>query len=130
MQLSSVELKRISKSIKYCCFLLCYHQATCTEKLNEMERMHVLSYGDFAQIYHILCVLTTVGILVWCLYMYDLDEDTSQVDFKRYHETEDDLYPSLTLCLKDPFDDSKLKQIPKLKSRLKTIKTKTDRGRN
>ena len=38
------------------------------------------------------------GINPRCLYQYSLNEDVSQVTFKEFHQTEKDIYPSLTLC--------------------------------
>lgn len=70
--------------------------------------MQALTYKDFNHIFNVLCILATIALVGWCLYAYNLNEDTSQVDFKRYHTSDMDLYPSLTLCLSDPFDNDKL----------------------
>lgn len=73
--------------------------------------MQPLTFKHFNQIFDVVCILTTIGLVSWCLYAYNLNEDTSMVDFKMYHTSEVDLYPSLTLCLSDPFDNDKLKEI-------------------
>ena len=37
------------------------------------------------------------------LWVY-LDKDVSNIMLRKFHETEDDIHPSITLCRKDPFD--------------------------
>ena len=45
-----------------------------------------------------ICTLATICFICYCLYQYSLNEDVSQVTFKEFHQTEKDIYPSLTLC--------------------------------
>ena len=39
----------------------------------------------------------------WCIYQYFLDEDLTQVNFKRFHEKKEDIYPSISLCFLNPY---------------------------
>ena len=42
------------------------------------------------------------------MYMFSLNEDTSLVEYKRYYEDNADVFPTLSLCFKNPFSDEKL----------------------
>lgn len=47
------------------------------------------------------CVLSTIISIIYCVYQYALNEDSSVISFKKYHETENDIYPAITLCFSD-----------------------------
>lgn len=51
-----------------------------------------------------VCVLCAVGFTSYCFYQYKKDEDASSIRFKKYHEYEENVYPSLTLCFADYLD--------------------------
>ena len=38
-----------------------------------------------------------------CIYEFNLNNDIAQINYKTFHETPDDIYPSITLCVKMPF---------------------------
>ena len=62
------------------------------------------------QIYHVTCVLTTIGLVSWCYYEYSLNEDATQIHNRKFHKTAEDIYPSTTICLMSPFKEEKLKE--------------------
>ena len=62
---------------------------------------------ELKRIFHILCLFSTLILVVWCLHEYNLDLDLSETGFKKYHETPDDIYPSITICTINPFLRSK-----------------------
>ena len=66
---------------------------------------------DLKTIYHIICVLTTIGLVCWVSYEYSLNEDETQIHINRFHKTADDIYPSPTICIDDPFIERKFKEI-------------------
>ena len=66
---------------------------------------------DLKTIYHIICVLTTIGLVCWVSYEYSLNEDETQIHIKEFHKTSDDIYPSITVCINMPFIKEKLKEI-------------------
>ena len=49
--------------------------------------------------FRFICLLLTGGLFVYCSWKFIQDESTSLVDFQTYHNTEEDIYPSITLCL-------------------------------
>ena len=53
--------------------------------------------------YCIFCVLCAALLSIWCIYHYFLDEDLTQVNFKRFHEEKEDIYPSISLCFMNPY---------------------------
>ena len=65
----------------------------------------------FVQTYRAVCILCAIGLGCWCVYQYKLDKDVTEVTFRRFHTTKDDIYPSVTFCLTKPFVSSKLKKI-------------------
>lgn len=58
--------------------------------------------------YHCLCVMGTLVLTTWCVYLYYLDEDVSRVAYKEFHTNADNIYPSLSLCFGDIFVNEKL----------------------
>ena len=66
---------------------------------------------DFKQIYHIICLLVTIALVTWASYEYSLNEDETQIHINQFHQTAEDIYPSITICIDDPFIERKLKEI-------------------
>ena len=59
-------------------------------------------------IFHGICLLFTVGMVVhWC-FKYSLNEDLSSVEYKKYYDTKEDVYPVMSLCFKNSFLKEKL----------------------
>ena len=59
---------------------------------------------NFAEIYHGFCIIIAIGLTAYCLNQYILDPDVSSITLRKFHESPDDIYPSITLCDKDPFN--------------------------
>ena len=53
------------------------------------------------KVFYIGCFIAAMYFFGSCIQEYVLNEDTSIVRFKSFHEDEDSLYPSLTLCFGD-----------------------------
>ena len=74
---------------------------------------------SFFNIFHICCLATTIGFVGWCIREYSLDHDYTETTFARFHETSDDIYPSVTICDMDPMMeekyDDKFRKIPVIK---------------
>ena len=71
---------------------------------------HPYYYRIAYQFYHLICTLATVFFLLYCLYQYSLNKDVSQVTYKEFHETEDNIYPSLTVCFANIYLDKRLER--------------------
>ena len=50
-----------------------------------------------------VCWSTTTALTVYFIYLYALNADLCIVDFKKFYDTNEDLLPTLSLCLKNPF---------------------------
>ena len=67
------------------------------------------------QLFHAMCMIFTISLTAYCFYQYALNEDIAKVDYKEFHSTEEDIYPSISFCFDHPFDQFK---IDKLTNRL------------
>ena len=55
-----------------------------------------------------ICIPTAFGMCSYCIYKYHLNEDVSQIEYRTFHDTDDDIYPQVSLCFRDPFSKKKL----------------------
>ena len=62
---------------------------------------------NLLNLFHILCIFTTTGFVGWCIHEYLLDHDYTETTFATFHETSNDIYPSITICDMDPFVEEK-----------------------
>ena len=44
------------------------------------------------------CIMATIGFTSYCLQQFFLNEDTSLVHFRKYHNRLVDIYPAISLC--------------------------------
>ena len=44
------------------------------------------------------CIVGAVFMTVYLVYQYTLDKDVSSINFKHFHDTVQNVYPSITLC--------------------------------
>ena len=61
-------------------------------------------------LFNVVCILTTICLVLWCVYEYSKNEDICEILFKRFHQDEESLYPDLTFCVADQIDEMKLKK--------------------
>ena len=64
----------------------------------------------FYRIIHVICVLVTLALVIRCIYNYQQDEDTSQVEYKTFHAKNGYIYPSFSICFKEPIIYPKVKK--------------------
>ena len=62
----------------------------------------------FSRAFHVICIIGTIALISWCLYMYVLDEDMTSIHFEKFHTDPDYIYPSVSLCSSDIFYEDKL----------------------
>ena len=60
-------------------------------------------YPSIRKFYNIICVVAAVYMSVVCLESYILDEDVCLVDFKEFHNQPEDVYPSISIIIFNPF---------------------------
>ena len=61
-------------------------------------------------VYKILCIAGAVGMTSFCVFKYFKNESVVSVSYKVFHDTPDDVYPSISICLRatnvGPFVDT------------------------
>ena len=57
--------------------------------------------------YNVLCIFVAIALTSWCMYEYHLDHDVTDIMLHKFHDTPNDILPSITLCDKDPFQEYK-----------------------
>ena len=65
--------------------------------------------NGFIIAFHVSCLIMTFAMMSYGTYKFYADESTSIVDAKAFHDTEDDIYPSLSLCMEA--DDRKTESL-------------------
>ena len=50
-----------------------------------------------------VCVSTTFSMVVYWAYKFNLDENISVITYRKFYEREDDVYPTISMCLINPF---------------------------
>ena len=72
--------------------------------------MHIKKRDIFVQCFRIFCVLAAVFMSAFWFHTYSLNHDLCLVDYKPFYETEEDLVPTQSFCLKNPFLQDRLLQ--------------------
>ena len=60
---------------------------------------------------HFMCILLTSMIISYCTFKYIQNDDLSLTDYKQFYDTQDDVFPELSLCFKNPFLNGKLEEL-------------------
>ena len=66
-------------------------------------KMMLGSWKLFNNICTIVCIIITLVMAGFWLYKFALNEDLCTLDYKYYYESKDDVYPSMSICFKNPF---------------------------
>ena len=75
-------------------------------------------------IFHVICLFLAIGLTCWCLHQYNLDDDITATQLRKYHETIDDIYPSISICVKRPFQEHKFGKYTNNRSLITAIDVK------
>ena len=70
--------------------------------------MAFLDWKNFNYLFHALCLVATIGSQIYCIHKYILNEDATVVGYRRFHTERDDIYPSISFCILNPFLESAL----------------------
>ena len=64
----------------------------------------------FKYLFHVLCVIGTIGFCTDCILKYLSNEDAPQTEYQKFHQDdEDNIYPSISFCIINPFLETKLR---------------------
>ena len=72
--------------------------------------MSSLTFKIISYLFHFLCFLVTLYFISTCVFEFYLNEDVSKINFQSFHASEEDIYPSMTLCFLPRFDNEVLKK--------------------
>ena len=72
--------------------------------------MSLMFWKSMNNVFTLLCILTTLALVIWCCYEYSKDEDVCEVVFKEFYEDEDSVYPELTFGFPNIFNESALRK--------------------
>ena len=50
--------------------------------------------------YQILCIAATIGMTSYCIHKYFKNESVVSVNTKEFHDSPNDIYPSISLCFR------------------------------
>ena len=67
------------------------------------------SWKKFVLLFHVICWTATATLISYWLYNFNLNEDLSSVEFKKYYKSKSDVFPVLSLCLRNPFSKKNLR---------------------
>ena len=83
----------------------------CKSEQNSMEtEASLLFYKYLLRIYHAICIIATLSLVVWCISLYLQNNDVSRVDYQKFHATQQDIYPSFSLCFSHVLEHKELKK--------------------
>ena len=57
-----------------------------------------------------VCLFSAIVLTSWCYYKYSLDKDVSSLNYKMFNHEPGSLYPSISLCIVNPYLEDSLKR--------------------
>ena len=64
--------------------------------------MSNINRSRFVTCFQLICWTVVITLVVYWIYVFSQNEDLSVVEYRKYYETESDVWPMLTICLKNP----------------------------
>ena len=62
-------------------------------------------------LFHVVCWISAISLVLYWIYLFTLNEDTSVVDYQKYYHRKEDKHPMISLCLRDPFNNTQLEML-------------------
>ena len=53
---------------------------------------------SFLLLFEVLCFISTACLISKCIHQYYLDDDTSQLEYRKFHLDIGSIYPSISIC--------------------------------
>ena len=73
------------------------------------ECNEIAGWNALHNAFRLVCILTTIALVIWCCIEFNANEDVCEVSFKKFHEDKDSVYPDLTFVLPNRFDETALR---------------------
>ena len=61
--------------------------------------------------FRLCCWIATISMILMWLYKYYQNEDLCDFDYRNYYQTEEDIHPTLSICLNRPFSQESLDRL-------------------
>ena len=58
--------------------------------------------GSFGTLFHAICFIAAVILVGRCANIYYKDDDVSLVEYHDFHDSDEHIYPSISVCIKSP----------------------------
>ena len=71
--------------------------------------MSYSAWSRFVTFFHAVCWTAAFALVTYWVYVFIQNDDLCVVDYRKYYETESDVFPMLTICLKNPISVEKMK---------------------
>ena len=71
-------------------------------------KFYQMSSEVLVKAFHFVCWAATIALVFYWVYVFNQNEDLVKVDFKTYYENKGDIFPMLSLCIKDPISDERM----------------------
>ena len=81
------------------------------DNLEELSKETSKLRRTWMKIFQILCNMAAVGLTCWCFHKYMEDKDVSHINYRRFQDGKDSIYPSLTLCFNNPYRNDRLEDV-------------------
>ena len=59
--------------------------------------------GRFHTFFHVICWGATLTVICYWIFIYSLNQDVGIIDYKHYYDQPTDVFPVLSICLRNPF---------------------------
>ena len=72
-----------------------------------------MTKAAFYYMFHLICFMATACLVLRCIYLYNKDDDTTQLEYRKFHDGDDSIYPSFSICFRTHslFDKNKIMQV-------------------
>ena len=72
-----------------------------------------MTKAAFYYMFHLICFMATAGLVLRCIYNYNKDDDTTQLEYRKFHDGDDTIYPSFSICFRTHslFDENEIMQV-------------------
>ena len=72
-----------------------------------------MKQSTFYFTFHIICLISTAGLVFRCLHQYHKDDDTTQLEYRKFHDDDKSIYPSISICFRtySLIDENKIEQM-------------------
>ena len=69
-----------------------------------------LSFKFFRGIYTCFCIISVIVLIIWCIYVFSLNEDVARITIKKFNTDANSVYPSVSFVFLSPFVENKFKK--------------------